>query len=183
MIKSIIDAAVLALSLCADCFAVAICSSLSLKKTTAGAVLKTAVTFAVIHVCFLLCGYFLGDLVVAYVYKISHLIGFLLLLYVGGSMLVSGFKKHSEHADFNSMRKIILGGIATSIDALAVGVSLSLSENAQIWTQAISLFVITIAAVSIGIAWGKKIGEKAGSWAKVIGGIVLIAIGVCILIQ
>lgn len=145
--------------------------------------MKTAVTFAVIHVCFLLGGYFLGDLVVAYVYKISHLIGFLLLLYVGGSMLVSGFKKHSEHADFNCMRKIILGGVATSIDALAVGVSLSLSENAQIWTQAISLFVITIAAVSIGIAWGKKIGEKAGNWAKVIGGIVLIAIGVCILIQ
>lgn len=183
MLESIIDAAVIALSLCADCFAVAICSSLSLRRTTPASVLKTAVTFAVIHICFLLGGYFLGDLVVDYVYKISHLIGFLLLLYVGGSMLVSGFKKHTEHADFNSMRKIILGGIATSIDALAVGISLSMSETAQIWTQAISLFVITIAAVSIGIAWGKRIGEKAGNWAKVIGGLVLIAIGVCILIQ
>lgn len=183
MLKSIIDATVLALSLCADCFAVAICSSLSLKKITPGSVLKTAITFAVIHICFLLGGYFLGDLAVAYVYKVSHLIGFLLLLYVGGSMLFSGFKKHTEHADFNSMRKIILGGVATSIDALAVGVSLSMSETTQIWTQAITLFVITIAAVSIGIAWGKKIGEKAGSWAKVIGGLILVAIGVCILVQ
>lgn len=183
MFKDIIDAAVLALSLCADCFAVAVCSSLSLKKITPGSVLKTALIFAAIHVCFLLSGYFLGDLAVAYVYKISHLIGFLLLLYVGGSMLVSGFKKHTEHADFNSMRKIILGGIATSIDALAVGVSLSMGETTRIQTQAISLFIITIAAVSIGIAWGKRIGEKAGNWAKVIGGLVLIAIGVCILIQ
>lgn len=183
MLKSIIDSAVIALSLCADCFAVAICSSLSLRRTTPTSVLKTAVTFAVIHICFLLGGYFLGDLVVNYVYKISHLIGFLLLLYVGGSMLVSGFKKHTEHADFNSMRKIILGGIATSIDALAVGISLSMSETVQIWTQAITLFIITIAAVSIGIAWGKRIGEKTGNWAKVIGGLVLIAIGVCILIQ
>ena len=172
------------LSLCADCFAVSVCSSVTLKQIRFGSVAKVAVSFAVIQTGLLLAGWAFGSLMVGYVERLAHIIGFLLLLYVGGSICIEGFKGESEQRDLNGWKNVILGGIATSIDALAVGISLSMAG--QDWgatlPEAISVFVCTTLSVVIGIPFGKKIGEKVGRIAEIAGGFVLIGIGISVLI-
>lgn len=176
----LIDVVLFAISLCADSFAVALCSSVTLKRLTFGNVSRTALAFALIQAGLLVAGFAFGQLFAGLVEKLARIIGFVLLLYVGGSMAVGGIRGEAEETrDLNSWRNIILGGIATSIDALAVGVSLCLA--AEQWrttlVQTAAVFVFTAISVVTGIVGGKKIGEKAGRWARIIGGAVLIAIG------
>ncbi|MCQ2141191.1 MAG: manganese efflux pump MntP family protein [Bacteroidales bacterium] len=183
-----IFAVVFGLSLCADCFAVSLCSSVTLKVIRWKDVTKVALGFAFIQSLFLLLGWAFGGLFVGLVEKVAHIIGFLLLLYVGGSMLVEGVKGMKggevEVRDLNGWRNIILGGIATSIDALAVGISLSM--DSMTWTDVmplvISVFVVTALSVICGIWGGKTIGSKVGDISEIIGGLVLIFIGLNILL-
>ena len=172
------------LSLCTDCFAVSVCSSITLKRMNAGNVAKVAACFALIQTGLLLAGWAFGSLLAGYVEKLSHIIGFLLLIYVGGSMCIEGFKGEGEQRDLNGWKNVILGGVATSIDALAVGISLSMAGQswAQTFPEAVSVFVCTAASVGVGIPFGKTIGEKAGHIAEIVGGLVLIGIGISVLV-
>ena len=190
----------MAISLCADCFAVSLCSGVTLKKIEFRSVAKVAAAFAVIQTGLLVLGWLLGSAVAGLVFKAAHIIGFLLLLYVGGSMLVEGIKGEEEVKNLDGLKNIVLGGIATSIDALAVGVSQSLatgvskslvegvsqspaSQQADSFiTLAVSVFVVTAASVVAGIAGGKVIGRKFGRWAEIAGGLVLIIIALRILL-
>lgn len=175
---------IFAVSLCADCFAVSLCSSTSLKKIDVPSLVKIMVSFAVIQAGFLMVGWAFGWALVGLVERISHIIGFLLLLYVGGSMLLEGIRGEAESKDLNGWRNIVIGGIATSIDALAVGISLSMDNLgfADLWMLFLFVFIVTALSVVAGITGGKKLGEKFGSWAEIAGGIVLLIIGVTILI-
>lgn len=185
---NILTAIIMAISLCADCFAVSVCSSVTLRKVSWNDVLRVAVAFAVIQSGFILGGWAFGNLFVGLVSKISHILGFLLLLYVGGNMFIEGIKALrggcGECRDLNGWRNVILGGIATSIDALAVGVSQSMAG--QSWKGfsplLFSVFAVTALSVIAGIWGGKAIGSRFGHWAEVFGGIVLVGIGVGILL-
>ena len=173
------------LSLCADCFAVSLCSSTTLKRTGWKDILPVALIFAVVQTGFLLAGWALGHLVVSLVIRIARWIGFLLLLYVGGSMFLEGTSKGDEIHDMSGLRNVLLCGVATSIDAFAVGVSLAMGgENElDILYKGISVFACTFLSVVAGIAGGKAIGHRAGSWAQIIGGLVLVGIGISILLK
>lgn len=181
---SVLYAIVFALSLCADCFAVSLCSSVTLKSVRWNDVLRVALAFAVIQTGFFLIGWAFGGLFAGIVDKAAHIIGFLLLLYVGGSMVVEGIKGEEEIKDLNGWRNIIIGGIATSIDALAVGVSMSMDSKSweETWPLALSAFIVTMLSVVAGIWGGKTIGRLVGRWAEILGGLVLVAIGVGIII-
>ena len=87
MLDSLLGAVLLSLSLCMDCFAVSTCSSVTVKKLNLGSALWIALIFALVHIGLLFAGWAFGDVVAAYVEKAAHWIGFLLLLFVGGSML------------------------------------------------------------------------------------------------
>ena len=172
IIMSIIETLLLAASLCADCFAVSLCSSVTLKKAGWRSVLLTALAFAVIQSALLLAGCVLGDLFYGIVEKVSNVIGFVLLAYVGGSMLASR----------------ILGSLATSIDAAAVGVSQSMS-GAGVSDSVLllaSVFLCTAVSVAAGICAGKAIGNirgrNVGRIAEVAGGAVLVGLGVAVLL-
>lgn len=186
---NIFEAILIAISLCADCFAVSLCSSVSLKKIDWKNVLLIAFSFAVIQSGLMFIGWAFGNLFVGLVYKVSHIIGFLLLLYVGGEMFIEGCKAlrgcEEETCDLNGLKHIVLGGIATSIDALAVGISQSMIEETQSWSGFSPLFwaVFAVTALSViaGISCGKVIGHKFGHWAEVAGGLVLVAIGTSLL--
>lgn len=184
----IVQAILMAVSLCADCFAVSICSSVTLKHIRWASVFRVAIAFAVIQSGLLAVGWAFGHLFVGLVDKISHIIGFLLLLYVGGSMLIEGIKAlrtgYCETRDLNGWRNIILGGIATSIDALAVGVSQSMAKVQWDGFMPLLLAVFAVTAISViaGIFGGKAIGSRLGHWAEVSGGLILIGIGVSILL-
>ena len=179
----ILEAILVAVSLCADCFAVTLCSSVTLKDLRWRSVAKVATVFAVIQAGLLLAGWAFGSLLASYVIKVSHIIGFLLLLYVGGSMLLEGIRGKEEVRKLDSMRNIVLGGIATSIDALAVGVAQSMEDTS--WNGflplLIAVFAVTALSAVLGICGGRFIGKRVGRIAEIIGGLVLICIGVSLL--
>lgn len=184
----IVQAIIIAASLCADCFAVSACSSITLRSISRRTIVSTALSFAIIQSGLLLAGWAFGNLFVGLVFRISHIIGFLLLLYVGGGMLLEGIRavkgEDVESRDLNGIRNVIIGGIATSIDALAVGVSQSMAGIS--WSGFVpllaSVFLITAISVIAGICGGRAVGLRAGHWAEIAGGLILIGIGVTILL-
>jgi len=179
----IIRAIILALSLCADSFAVTTCSSVTLKSVTWRRVLTIALVFAIIHTSFLLFGWLFGDLFVGYIQKIADLVGSLLLLFVGGSMILEAIRHDDEVRDLNGFRNVVISAVATSIDALAVGVSLSMGrlETRVMITNLAALFIVTMISVVAGMFGGYRVGRRFGQPTEIIGGIVLIAIGAGVL--
>lgn len=179
-----LKAALLAVSLCADCFAVSLCSGITLRQVRWGSVLKVALAFAVIQTGLLFGGWAFGEAFVGLIEKISHIIGFLLLLYVGGSMLIEGIRGEEDVKDLNGLRNVIIGGVATSIDALAVGVAQSMAGCgfAGILPLLTAVFAVTVLSVIAGLWGGRVLGRRFGRWAEIIGGLVLIGIGVSILL-
>ena len=179
----ILQAILLAASLCADCLAVSLCSGVTLRSVRWREVLGVALAFAVIQAGLLLAGWAFGYLFVGLVEKVSHVIAFLLLLYVGGSMLIEGIKGEAEVRNLNGWRNVLVGGVATSIDALAVGVSQSMggADWNGFLPLLVAVFAITALSVIIGLRTGRAIGSRFGRWAEIIGGCVLIGIGVSIL--
>ena len=169
-----------ALSLCADCFAVSLCSGITMGKVTRKDTLVVASAFA-----FLMIGWAFGRAVAPLIGRVAPWIGFLLLLYVGGSMVLEGIKGEAEALNLNGFRNIVLGGLATSIDALAAGMSMSLSgESFSIAApKALAVLVVTFLSVVLGIAGGKVLADKVGRIAEIIGGLVLIGLGISILLK
>ncbi|MBQ6291407.1 MAG: manganese efflux pump [Bacteroidales bacterium] len=177
-------ALLLALSLCADCFAVSLCSGVTMKSTRRRKVLMVALVFGIVQAALLLAGYFFGDLFVGYIEKFAHWIGFLLLLYVGGSMILEAIKGKEEARDLNGIRNIIVASVATSIDALAVGISLSmdLEPVRSALLKGAAVFIVTVLTVIAGILGGRRIGTRFGRRAEFAGGCVLILLGLNILL-
>jgi putative Mn2+ efflux pump MntP len=180
--REVILALLLALSLCADCFAVSLCSGVTMKTTRRRQVLMVALVFGIVQAGLLLAGYFFGDLFVGYIEKFAHWIGFLLLLYVGGSMILEAIKGKDEARDLNGIRNIIVASVATSIDALIVGVTIGLENNPILWSASI-IGVVTFIDCFICSKLGAKLGEKFGSKLLIVGGLVLIGIGIKVLIS
>ncbi|MCF0166405.1 MAG: manganese efflux pump [Bacteroidales bacterium] len=184
----ILKAILVAMSLCMDCLAVSICSSISVRSISRAEVIRIGLVFAFVQTGLMAVGWFFGDLLVGYVEKFAHWIGFLLLLYVGGSMVKESFSKTCEVRNLSGIRNVILGAIATSIDALAVGISLSMEGASSeggvkyVIATSIALWVCTLLSVFIGMFAGHILGHKFGRWAELAGGIVLLAIGVSFLL-
>ena len=183
------EAWLLAVSLCADCFACTLCSGVTARGLSWKTVGGIALAFAVIQSGLLLVGWAFGNVFVGFIERISHWIGFLLLLYVGGGMLLEGIRSLRGNCETGSvrldgLRNIVLSGVATSIDALGVGVAKSMEDVS--WSGFlplfISVFVITALSVVIGLRSGSAIGERFGRWAEVVGGVVLIGIGISLLL-
>ena len=188
----ILSAILLGISLCADCFAVALCSSVTVtREEVRRKVWTIAAVFAVIQTGLFLVGWGVGtvatELIAEYVghfEKFAHALGFLLLLYVGGAMFLDGVRSKSEHLNLGGFKSIVIGGIATSIDAAVVGLSMSMDAAPwkEIWPIAVSVFVFTVLSVLVGMLSGSFIGRKLGYSARIVGGLVLIGLGVNILL-
>ena len=184
---NILESILIAASLCADCLAVSLCSGVTLRSVRWRDVLGVALAFAVIQAGLLLAGWAFGSLLAGW---FSHFetasgwIGFLLLLYVGGSMLWEGIQGKEEVRDLSNWRNVLLGGLATSIDALAVGAAQSMEDVSfgAFLPLLVSVFVITALSVVAGLRGGSAIGVRFGRWAEIAGGLVLIAIGVSVLL-
>ena len=181
----VLFALLLALSLCADCFAVSLCSSTTLGSVKAGRVAGISLTFAVIQSLFLFLGWCFGSIFLSAVISIANWIGFLLLLFIGGSMIMESMKMlESKPLDFDGFWHIVVGGVATSIDALAVGVSMSMAKASlpTIALNCAAVFVVTVLSTVLGIYGGRFLGRRFGNVAEILGGIGLILIGFDILL-
>lgn len=169
----------LSASLCADCFAVALCASVSMKNVRWTEVLRIALIFAVIQTSFLAAGWAFGDFISRYIIKIVKYVGMALLIFVGSSMIREAFSDEESHS-LTGFRNIVLAGVADSIDALAVGISMSMAGRIlpEMWVPTVAVFIFTALSVIVGIKGGSFIGGKAGRPAAVTGGIVLILLGI-----
>lgn len=175
----------IAFSLCADCFAVSLCSSLSLRSVRGRTVAMVALCFAVIQTALLGLGWAFGYLFVGLLSSIAKFIGAALLIYVSAGMLREGICGQTESRDLNGFRNVVLGGVATSIDALAVGCSQSLSGVPfnEVLPLLVSVFAVTLLSVLLGIGLGSRVGTRFGRPAVIAGGAVLLAIAAIILLQ
>ena len=190
MLRTLLTAILLSLSLCADCFAVALCSSVTIDMLNVRRrVWKVALVFTLVHVGFLLSGWGVGRLFTGWISRLVEMeraagvVAFLLLAWVGGSMVLEAWRDNDTRLDLRGFWPIVLGAVATSIDAFAVGLSLALSRT--LWTDialtAAVLALCTVLSVVAGMCSGSAIGTRFGRPARFAGGIILLCLGVSML--
>ncbi len=189
-----IEILLLAVSLSVDTLVVSIGSSVTQGKIAALKIGYAAVVFGLMQTAFLFIGWVLGHSVVAQVLghsvvahidKFAPVIGFLLLLYVGLTMIVNALRKNEGNkVDIAGMKSLLVASVATSVDASAVGVSLAMTEIAlaNMYLILTVVFAVTVIAAVCGVISGSAIGRKFGKPARISGGIVLIGIGIRILL-
>ena len=124
-------------------------------------------------------GYYLGMAFASYIMALDHYIALLLLCYIGGRMTLEALrsKKSEEFYPFN-MRLVLLQGFATSVDALAVGISFAALSNVSIVNAALIIASVTFLCAVAGILLGVRFGNHLGRYAQIVGGLILIGIGI-----
>ena len=166
---------VLAVGLSMDAFAVSVCKGLSLGKIKWKHMCIAGLWFGGFQALMPLAGYFLGSLFSDIFTKYAHWIAFVLLVFIGGSMIKEAFGKEEINASMNFQSMLLLA-IATSIDALAVGVSFAFLQVKII--PAVSFIgVITFLFSAVGVKIGSIFGDKYRAKAEICGGVILILIG------
>lgn len=170
-----------------DAFAVSVTNGATLKKVGMKEALRIGGFFGFFQALMPLLGWLLGVRLQNYITRIDHWIAFLLLAFIGGKMVYETLKssKGSSNEDVEKTldnKTLLILAIATSIDALAVGVSFAFLE-VSIIGSIIIIGVITFILCFIGVLAGKKCGELLKRNAELIGGVVLILIGMKILFE
>lgn len=179
-----IEILLLSLSLSVDTLVVSMSGSVSLGRMSPSKVLKVSLAFGIMQAGLIFAGWLLGASVASFVHQAAHIIGFVILLYIGGSMIWSAVRKSDENVCLNGMRHLLLAAFATSVDAFAVGVSLAMTgmEFSPAISLTVAVFAMTVLAAVFGVVCGSLVGCRFGTPARVAGGLVLIAIGIRLLI-
>ena len=175
----------IAAGLAMDAFSVCISAGIIIPKPDAGHYFRLAFTFGFFQFIMPIIGYFLGVTVEPYIKSADHWIALAILGYIGGKMIYEGLKHDNEECaprDPSRGKTLLFLAVATSIDALAVGVSYGVLAK-PIVGAAIIIGLVCAAFSVAGITIGKKVGCLIGKRAEIIGGVCLIAIGVKILIE
>lgn len=181
---NIITILLIAVGLSFDTFAVSVSSGLTIRHIRFLQAVKIAFTLAVFQSLMPLIGWFLGNQVSGYIANYDHWVAFGLLSVLGLKMAFESLKTDKENSNFNPLNLLVLLGmaVATSIDALVVGVSFALIEINIFWSILI-IGVVTFLVSMIGMLFGKKVGGSLGKKMEIIGGIILIGIGLKILLS
>ena len=184
---SIVEIVLLAVSLSMDAFAVALCKGLALKKINLKNCAIVGLWFGAFQSLMPLLGYFLGSTFADKITSIDHWIAFILLALIGGNMIKESFDKDEENVNCSlSAKTMLVMAIATSIDALAVGVSFAFTDFEPDWFVYIAFVligIITFTLSSIGVKIGNIFGTKYKSKAEFAGGLILILLGLKILLE
>lgn len=180
---SFFELLLIAVSMSMDAFAVSICKGLSVKKVTPAQCLSVGGWFGGFQGVMPVIGFVLTSLFASLITSISHWIAFVLLLFIGGNMIREACDKEVEEVDdsFSFMTMLTLA-VATSIDALAMGVTLKLA-GADILVAALLIAATTAVLSPIGLRVGNLFGTRYKARAELIGGIVLVGLGVKILLE
>jgi putative Mn2+ efflux pump MntP len=179
-----IELIIIAVGVSMDAFAVSICKGLSVRRLAPGHMLSAAAWFGGFQALMPLIGYYIGISFADFVADYDHWIAFVLLGIIGGKMIKEALEKDDE-CDYNpdfSLKTMFTLAVATSIDAMAVGVSLAFLK-ADIWMSILVIGLMTAAFSAFGVKLGNLFGCKYKSKAEVVGGIVLVGIGIKILIE
>ena len=175
-----VEIILLSVSLSADSFVVSMGGSVTLGRVDFGKTIRAASVFGIVQAACLFTGWISGYSVVAYISRFAHYIARAVLGYLGISMIAAGVRDSSESVNLCGFRNLVLAAVATSIDAVAVGVSLAMGDMG--WRDAgmvtVLTFAVTVIFSSLGITLGAASGRVFGNAARIVGGIVLIFIGI-----
>ena len=180
----VVEVLFLAVALAMDAFAVAVASGIALKTVSVRQTFRLAWHFGLFQAMMPVIGWFLGfgvrDAIAAY----DHWVAFALLGYIGIKLIREAFSEDGRHARVDPTKgmTLIVLSVATSIDALAVGISLSMLRI-SIWMPALMIGIVALAFTAIGLHLGRTVARarRFGMVAELLGGAVLIGIGVRIL--
>ena len=181
---SFVEILLIGIGLSMDAFSVSICKGLTTKEFSWKTALTCGLWFGFFQALMPLIGYFLGSQFEQYITAVDHWIAFGLLFLIGANMIREALSKKDEVSadstlDFKTM---LLLAIATSIDALAVGVSFACIQ-VKIWSAVLIIGLTTFVFSIVGVKIGNVFGSKFEKGAEVIGGIILILIGLKILLE
>ena len=179
---SILDLFILAVGLSMDAFAVSVCKGLSLGKIKPKHMCIAGAWFGGFQALMPLIGYFLGSFFAEMIEKYDHWVAFVLLAIIGGNMIKESFGKDEKVDSSMDVKSMLLLAIATSIDALAVGVTFAFLQ-VQIVSAVSFIGVITFIFSAVGVKIGSLFGTKYKTKAELFGGIVLVLIGIKILLE
>ena len=185
LFMGIIELFILAVGLSMDAFAVSVCKGLAMKKAPAKAMVLCGAWFGGFQALMPLIGFFLGTLFIDAISAIDHWIAFALLALIGVNMLREALgKDEGEQTDADlSVRTMFVMAVATSIDALAVGISLAMAGVRNIYLAVMLIGATTFALSAVGVKVGSVFGRKYEKKAEIVGGVILILLGVKILLE
>ena len=179
----VVDLILIALALSMDAFAVSVCKGLSLTKPEAKHCLTAGAYFGGFQGLMPLLGYFLGSRFSRFITSIDHWIAFILLAIIGAGMIKEALDKDADDIDASFGFKAMLPlAVATSIDALAVGISFA-CLSVDIVSAALLIAATTFVLSALGVALGNRLGMRYKSRAELAGGIVLVLIGLKTLLE
>lgn len=177
-----VELLLIALGLSMDAFAVSVCKGLSLKKLSVKHAVLVGIYFGGFQFLMPVIGWLLGYRFEYMISSIDHWIAFILLGFIGGNMIKESFSKSEELNDDFGVKTMLLMAIATSIDALAVGISFAFL-SVDILPAAGLIGITTFILSGLGVYVGHAFGLKFKSGAERAGGIILILIGLKILLE
>ncbi len=178
----------IALGLAMDAFAVSLSSGVMIKEKRVKHALIFGACFGLFQFAMPVLGWLLGTTFAGYITSFDHWIAFSLLLFIGVKMLVEALRKKKDGEPPDGTKSILrpgnmlLLGLATSIDALAVGVSFAVMDQ-NVWISSAVIGAVAFILSAAGIFIGERLGKAFGKAAGIFGGLVLIAIGVKILLE
>ena len=178
----------LAVGVSMDAFAVSICKGLAMRRATLKAGMTCGLWFGGFQALMPTIGFFLGTLFVEAIQAVDHWVAFVLLAIIGVNMLKEAFEKDDgcgceEHNADLSVKTMFIMAVATSIDALAVGISLAMAGNVNIWLAACFIGVCTCGFSAVGVKIGNVFGSRFEKKAQMAGGVILILLGLNILLE
>ena len=178
-----IQPVLIAVSLAMDAFAVSVCKGLSVKNAGYKQGLLLGLFFGGFQALMPFLGWLLGLRLEAYIVDFDHWISFVLLGFIGAKMVYESFKNEEQALeDSLPLGQVFMLAIATSIDALAVGVTFAITDTDIVSSVAL-IGTVTFGLSFLGVIIGSRFGSKFEKWAELAGGFVLIGIGVKILIE
>ena len=182
---TLLEILALSVALAMDAFAVAVGAGCTVRRVTAGHYLRMAGAFGFFQFFMPVLGWFLGLSVRGWIESWDHWLAFLLLAWIGGNMLRdTGGDDEDCACDPSRGRTLLVLAVATSIDALAVGLSFALLKM-PVWGPSIIIGVVCAIITAAGLFLGRRLAAAAifGRRAEMVGGLVLIGIGIKILIE
>ena len=181
---SIIEIALIGVGLAMDAFAVSICKGLAMRRMNYKKAIIIAAFFGVFQALMPTLGYVLGTTFANKIAAIDHWIAFILLALIGANMIKEALSSDDDECQDDSLRlgDLIMLSIATSIDALAVGITFAFFSVSLLLSVSM-IGIITFIICVIGVKVGNVFGEKYKSKAELAGGLILIVMGAKILID
>ncbi len=178
---------VLAIGVSMDAFAVSICKGLAMQKATVKGCVTVGVWFGGFQALMPLIGFFLGTLFAHAIEAVDHWVAFGLLGILGVNMLKEAFSSDCDECDETgadlSVKTMFVMAVATSIDALAVGISLAMAGGVNIWLSILLIGLTTFTTSAIGVGIGNIVGAAFEKKAQMAGGIILVLLGIKILLE